>query len=74
MNGASSTGKVFMLLGIILLVLGAVITLIGKFPGIGKLPGNIVVKKGNFTFFFPITTCIILSIILSLFFALFSRK
>ncbi|NLS44189.1 MAG: DUF2905 domain-containing protein [Firmicutes bacterium] len=63
-----------MLLGIILLVLGAVITLIGKFPGIGKLPGNIVVKKGNFTFFFPITTCIILSIILSLFFALFSRK
>ncbi|NLJ59508.1 MAG: DUF2905 domain-containing protein [Firmicutes bacterium] len=63
-----------MLVGVILLALGVLLTFIGKIPGIGRLPGDIVVKRGNFTFFFPVTTCIILSIILSLLFALFSRK
>ncbi len=63
-----------MLIGVILLALGAILILIGRIPGVGRLPGDIVVKRGNFTFFFPVTTCIILSIILSLLFALFSRK
>ncbi|HHX25478.1 MAG TPA: DUF2905 domain-containing protein [Firmicutes bacterium] len=70
----SSIGKLLMLIGVILLALGAVLTFIGRIPGVGRLPGDIVVKRGNFTFFFPVTTCIILSIILSLLFALFSRK
>ncbi len=74
MNGVSSIGKLLMLVGVILLALGVLLTFIGKIPGIGRLPGDIVVKRGNFTFFFPVTTCIILSIILSLLFALFSRK
>ncbi len=74
MNGVSSIGKLLMLIGVILLALGAVLTFIGRIPGVGRLPGDIVVKRGNFTFFFPVTTCIILSIILSLLFALFSRK
>ncbi|NLA07188.1 MAG: DUF2905 domain-containing protein [Firmicutes bacterium] len=63
-----------MLVGVVLLVLGAVLTFIGRIPGVGRLPGDIVIKRGNFTFFFPVTTCIILSIILSLLFALFSRR
>ncbi len=74
MNGVSSIGKLLMLIGVILLALGAVLTFTGRIPGVGRLPGDIVVKRGNFTFFFPVTTCIILSIILSLLFALFSRK
>lgn len=74
MNGVSSIGKLLMLIGVILLALGAVLTFVGRIPGVGRLPGDIVVKRGNFTFFFPVTTCIILSIILSLLFALFSRK
>ncbi|NLB73806.1 MAG: DUF2905 domain-containing protein [Firmicutes bacterium] len=74
MEGGSSIGKLLMLIGVILLALGAILILIGRIPGVGRLPGDIVVKRGNFTFFFPVTTCIILSIILSLLFALFSRK
>ncbi len=74
MNGASSIGKLLMLVGVVFLVLGAVITLMGKLPGVGRLPGDILVKRGNFTFYFPVTTCIVLSIILSLLFALFSRR
>jgi hypothetical protein len=63
-----------MLVGVVLLVIGAVLTLIGRLPGVGRLPGDILVKRGNFTFYFPVTTCIILSVILSLLFALFSRR
>ncbi|HAG07901.1 MAG TPA: DUF2905 domain-containing protein, partial [Peptococcaceae bacterium] len=36
------------------------------FPGIGRLPGDIVIRKGNFTFYFPLVTSIILSIVLTL--------
>ncbi len=74
MSGASSIGKLLMLVGVVLLVIGAVLTLIGRLPGVGRLPGDILVKRGNFTFYFPVTTCIILSVILSLLFALFSRR
>jgi len=73
-NSVGSIGKLLMLVGVVLLVLGAVLTFIGRIPGVGRLPGDIVIKRGNFTFFFPVTTCIILSIILSLLFALFSRR
>jgi hypothetical protein len=49
--------------------MGAVLVLAGRLPGlgpIGKLPGDILVKRDNFTFYFPITTSILASVILSL--------
>lgn len=50
-----------------LMIAGVVIFLIGLFwPLIGRLPGDIFVKKGNVTFIFPIVTCIIISLVLSL--------
>jgi hypothetical protein len=55
----------------LLMIIGAIIFIIGflmQFIHIGKLPGDIVVKKGNATFYFPIMTSIILSIVLSLIF------
>ena len=66
-------GKVIILTGGILIVLGALMLLFGKIPGIGKLPGDIVIKKENFSFYFPLTTCILLSIVLSLI-SLWTRK
>ncbi|THE15326.1 DUF2905 domain-containing protein [Bacillus timonensis] len=60
-------GKMLMIMGILLLVVGFVMHFIGK------LPGDIVVKKGNTTFYFPIVTSIVISIILSLIFYVFSR-
>ncbi|WP_349408006.1 DUF2905 domain-containing protein [Pseudalkalibacillus sp. SCS-8] len=59
--------KIFIILGIVFLLFG----LIGSF--IGKLPGDIVFKKGNTTFYFPIVTSIVVSIVLSLLFYLFGR-
>jgi len=60
--------KVLITLGIVLLVVGLSLRFFGK------LPGDIFVKKGNVSFYFPIVTCIIISVILSLIFSLFGRK
>ena len=63
-----------MLIGISVLALGVLLWLGGKVPGIGKLPGDILIRRGNFTFYFPLATCILLSIILSIILALFRRR
>jgi hypothetical protein len=73
-NDFSGFGKVLMGLGGVLVISGALMWLGGKIPGIGRLPGDIFVKKENFCFYFPLTTCIIVSIVLSLILALFRRR
>jgi hypothetical protein len=64
-------------LGKLLLIIGLVISGIGLLVMLGvpfgRLPGDFSVKRGNFAFYFPLTTSIILSILLTLFFALFRR-
>ncbi|WP_456381149.1 DUF2905 domain-containing protein [Hydrogenimonas sp.] len=61
-------------IGKLLIGMGVVLLLFGLFVSVvGKLPGDIVVKKEHFTFYFPITTSILLSVLLSLIFYLFSR-
>lgn len=58
----------------LLMVLGGILLLIGLFMQvIGKLPGDIVIKKGNVTFFFPIVTCIVISLLLTVIFSLLGR-
>jgi len=59
-------GKSIISIGIILIILGVLITVVSKMPGIGKLPGDFFIKKENFSFYFPITTCILISIFLSI--------
>ncbi|WP_200763862.1 DUF2905 domain-containing protein [Nitrosophilus alvini] len=60
--------------GKFLIFAGTVLVIIGLFVSyIGRLPGDIYIKKENFTFYFPITTSILLSIIISLIFYIFSR-
>ncbi|MCG1022221.1 DUF2905 domain-containing protein [Sutcliffiella horikoshii] len=57
-----------------LMVVGAVLLIVGLlWQVVGKIPGDIVVKKGNMTFFFPIVTSIIISIVLSLIFYFIGR-
>ncbi len=67
-------GKFLILIGVILVVIGGLFLLANKLPFIGKLPGDIFIKRDSFTFYFPVTTCILISIILSLILWLFSRK
>jgi len=66
-------GKTLMLLGAAVFVLGALLTLAGRLPWFGRLPGDIVVERGPVTFYFPLVTCVIVSVVLSLLFWLFRR-
>ena len=68
-----SIGKALIILGIILIVAGALFVL-GERIGLGRLFGDIYIKKGNFTFYFPVATSIIVSIILTILFNIFFRK
>lgn len=67
-------GKLFITIGIFLILIGIVFSLIGKLPYIGKLPGDIYIKKERFVFYFPLVTSIIISIILTIILNLFFRK
>ena len=59
-------GKFLIITGAVIILLGVVLYFSDRLPSIGKLPGDIVVKRENFTFYFPLATSIILSIIVSL--------
>ncbi len=67
-------GKALILLGAILMVLGVVFVLAPKIPFLGKLPGDIHLKGKNWSFSFPVVTCIVISIVLTLLLNLFSRR
>ncbi|NLC69251.1 MAG: DUF2905 domain-containing protein [Clostridiaceae bacterium] len=67
-----SLGKHMIVFGIILAIIGVVLLLGGKI-GLGKLPGDIVIRRKSFTLYFPLITCIIISIVLTLVLNLISR-
>jgi hypothetical protein len=73
-NSFSGFGKLLMIGGALLFGLGAFFWLGGKIPGLGRLPGDIVIKRGNFTVYFPLATCILLSVVLSLILAWLRRR
>ena len=62
-----------MLLGGVLLVLGALLSFTGRLPWVGRLPGDISIEREHFRFYFPLATSIVISIILSLLVWLFRR-
>lgn len=70
----NSFGKTLILFGMVLVVIGTVFTLGGKLSWFGRLPGDIYIHRKNFTFFFPITTSILVSILLSVILMLLRRR
>ena len=65
-------GRLLIVLGGVLLVAGIALLAAGRL-GLGRLPGDLVYKRGNFTFYFPLMTSIVLSIVLSLLLWVFRR-
>lgn len=61
------------IIGLILVAAGIVISLVPRIPWLGRLPGDIFIRKENFSFYFPLGTCILISLILSLILWLFRR-
>lgn len=66
-------GKFLIVVGGVLICVGALFLLGGKLPWLGHLPGDISIQRGNFSFYFPLATSILVSIVLSLLFALLRR-
>lgn len=74
MNEVSFLGKILIFAGVILVLVGIVFVFSNKIPWIGKLPGDIYIHKKNLTLYFPITTSILISIVLSLILMLWAKR
>jgi hypothetical protein len=72
--GMDSLGRMLIVLGVVCLVLGGLLVLGGKIPLLGRLPGDIVIRRGNWRFYFPLATSIVVSVLLTLLFWLFGRR
>jgi hypothetical protein len=73
MNPFFSVGKILIILGLVIAGIGVLLLLSPKIPWLGKLPGDIVIKKDNVRLYFPITTSIIISLILTFLLYLFRK-
>jgi hypothetical protein len=69
-----SLARVLIVFGVVLALLGGLLLLAGKIPFLGRLPGDIIIHRENWSFYFPLTTSILLSILLTLLFSLFGRR
>ena len=66
-------GRLLMLVGAAVFALGALLALAGRLPWLGRLPGDILIERGPVTFYVPLATSILLSVVLSLLFWFFRR-
>ena len=66
-------GKMLVVFGVVMALAGLVIMVLPKMPWLGRLPGDIIIKKESFSVYAPLTTSVLLSILLSLFLWLFRR-
>ncbi len=69
----SDLARLLIIAGVLLAVVGVVLLLAPKIPWLGKLPGDFTWQRGNFTFYFPLGTCLLISIILTLLISLFRK-
>lgn len=68
-----SVGKTLVYIGLLIAAAGALVLLSEKIGWIGRLPGDFTLRRGNFTVYFPLATCLVVSVILSLLFWLFRK-
>jgi uncharacterized protein HemY len=66
-------GKILMLFGLVFVFFGLLFLFLGRLPYLGKLPGDIFIKKENFTFYFPLATCLLISLFFSVVFYFISK-
>ena len=73
-DGLQYIGKFLIVFGAIVIAIGGLLLLSGRVPWLGRLPGDIVIQKRNFTFYFPLATSILLSLILTLLLWILGKK
>jgi len=73
-SGMDSLARMLIVFGVVLALLGGLLLLAGKIPFLGRLPGDIIIRREHWSFYFPLTTSILLSILLTLLFSLVGRR
>ena len=73
-EGMQQIGKALMVAGAVIVLIGAALFMSGRIPWVGRLPGDILIERKNFTFYFPLATSILISILLTLLFWFFGRR
>jgi hypothetical protein len=67
-------GRALLIIGLVIALVGLVLLVVGRVPWLGRLPGDIHVQRGNWTFYFPLATSILLSVVLTLVLWLIGRR
>jgi len=67
-------GRLLVVLGVFIVLVGLVLMLMGRVPWLGRLPGDISIQRGNWSFYFPLTTSILISVVLSVLLYLIGRR
>ena len=70
----SDVGRALVIVGVVIAVAGIVLMLAGRVPWIGRLPGDIYIRRGNWSFYVPLATSLLLSVVLTLLFWLIGRR
>lgn len=70
----SDVGKALVILGLLISLVGVVLVLVGRVPWLGRLPGDIRIERGNFSFYVPLATSLLLSVVLTLLLFIIGRR
>jgi hypothetical protein len=70
----SDLGRALIVFGVVIAAAGAVLALAGRVPWIGRLPGDVQIQRGSWTFYFPLATSILVSAVLTLVLWIFGRR
>ena len=73
-SGVYDIGKTLIVLGLVIAVAGLLLVFVGRVPWLGRLPGDIHIQRGNWSFYFPLATSLLLSVALTLIFWLIGRR
>ena len=73
MSGPSEIGRGLILVGLLVVGVGLALTLVGRVPWLGRLPGDVVIRRERVTFYFPLATSLLVSLLLTLLFSFWRR-
>ena len=74
MSPVHEVGKLLLVFGVLLVLAGLALVLVGRVPWLGRLPGDIHIERGSWTFYFPLATSLVLSTVLSLILWIVGRR
>ena len=74
MSGVHDIGRMLVVFGLLIALVGVVLMLVGRVPWLGRLPGDIHIQRGGWTFYFPLATSLLLSLVLTLILWILGRR